>query len=113
MQSNTQSENTNEPTTELDQIAQTLHETQQELQSNSFAVEMLKEQRVQNKRKDRMIVVLLILWFATILLFVLHLNSYDYSGTSETVDIQATQTGDGTNTVVGGDYDYGADSSNS
>lgn len=95
---------------ELEAINKALKDAKQELKSNSFAIEMLREQKAQSKRKDRIIVAILILWFATIVAFVAYLNQFDYSSTTETVSITASQDGSGTNTVVGGDYEYGANS---
>ena len=94
---------------ELEQIHKELTETKKEYNNNSsFAIEMLREQRANNRLKDRIIIAVLLLWFATIVLFVSYLNSYEYSSVTEYVDIEATQDGSGTNTVVGGDYEYGA-----
>jgi hypothetical protein len=95
---------------ELEAINKALKDAKQELKSNSFAMEMLREQKRQNKRKDITILVILILWFATVIAFVAYLNQFDYSSTTETVSIAASQDGSGTNTVVGGDYEYGANS---
>lgn len=84
-------------------------ETKAELKDNSFAMEMLREQKRQNKRKDITILVILALWFATVVAFVAYLNQYDYASTTETIAITASQDGEGNNTVVGGDYDYGTE----
>ena len=109
MPSNTQSKNTNEHSMELEAINKALLDAKQELKSNSFAMEMLREQKAQNKRKDRIIIAVLILWFTTVVAFVAFLNQFTMSSTTETIDIEAYQDGSGTNTVVGGDYDYGAE----
>lgn len=95
---------------ELEKITKDLAATRAELKDNSFAMEMLREQKRQNKRKDITILAILILWFATVIAFVAYLNQFDYSSTTETVSITASQDGSGTNTVVGGDYEYGANS---
>ena len=94
---------------ELEAISKALTDAKQELKSNSFAMEMLREQKAQNKRKDRIIIAILMLWFATIVAFVIYLNQFTISSTSETVEIEASQDGSGTNTFVGGDYDYVAE----
>lgn len=107
MPSNTQSKNMSEHSMELEAIDKALKSTKKELKNNSFAIEMLREQKAQNKRKDKIIIIMLILWFATIVAFVAYLNQYNVSSVTETIEITASQDGSGSNVVVGGDYDYG------
>lgn len=53
-----------------------------EHEQDSLAMEMLKEQKAENIRKGRQNVLLLCLWFLTIVIFVWYLNQYDFSGTT-------------------------------
>ena len=52
-----------------------------EHEQDSLAMEMLKEQKAENIRKGRQNILLLCLWFLTIVIFVWYLNQYDFSGT--------------------------------
>lgn len=56
------------------------------------------------------ILTLIVLLFASNVIWILYINQYDFS--SETVTVEAEQDGNGTNIVGGGDVDYGAESEN-
>ena len=73
----------------------------------SFAYELLEDYKRTNKRQFVTIIVILIMWFATIGLFVYYINTVDYEETTE----YAT-TDDGGNACVGdscnnGEINYG------
>lgn len=88
---------------ELDNIKQEVHE----LQEHSFAMELLKDQKKQNKRQFIIILVILSMWFASIGLFIYYINTTGYEKITETADSQ----GEG-NACVGdkcnnGEINYG------
>ena len=88
---------------EIDNIKQEVHE----LQEHSFAMELLKDQKKQNKRQFIVILVILIMWFASIGLFIYYINITGYEEITETADSQ----GEG-NACVGdkcnnGEINYG------
>ena len=60
-----------------------------EMQEHSFAMELLKDQKKQNKRMFIIILVILGMWFATIgyLIYVLNDIGVETTTTTETVDI--------------------------
>ena len=60
-----------------------------EMQEHSFAMELLKDQKKQNKRMFIIILVILGMWFATIgyLIYVLNGIGVETTTTTETVDI--------------------------
>lgn len=68
----------------------------------SFAYELLKDQRKQNKRLYVIILVILSMWFVTIgyLVYLLNDISYEETTTTETYDMS---TEDGNNNFIGGD----------
>ena len=80
----------------------------QEIQEQSFAMELLKDQKKQNKRQFIIILVILGMWFATIgyLLYVLN-DIGTETTTQEVTDIDSV----GGNIVNKGDFD-GQDSTN-
>ena len=61
----------------------------EEIQEHSFAMELLKDQKKQNKRMLIIILVILGMWFATIgyLIYVLNDIGVETTTTTETVDI--------------------------
>ena len=61
----------------------------EEIQEHSFAMELLKDQKKQNKRMFIIIIVILGMWFATIgyLIYVLNDIGVETTTTTETVDI--------------------------
>lgn len=61
----------------------------EKIQEHSFAMELLKDQKKQNKRMFIIILVILGMWFATIgyLIYVLNDISVETTTTTETVDI--------------------------
>ena len=71
----------------------------EEVREESFAFELLKDQRKQNKRQFVVILVILAMWFATIGYLVYILNDIEY--TEETIDIQEVETIDDSNIQIG------------
>lgn len=67
---------------------------------DNFASECMLEIRQQSRRWFIMFLVVLFLWFSTIGGFLLYLNQYDFSGTTEETTYQ--QDGSGTN-IIGDD----------
>ena len=61
----------------------------EEMKEHSFAMELLKDQKKQNKRMFIIILVILGMWFATIgyLIYVLNDIGVETTTTTETVDI--------------------------
>lgn len=74
------------------------------IENQSFAFELLKDQRKQNKRLFIIILVILTMWFATIGYLVYILNDIDYvdEATQEIYDVNSIENSD----IVNGDY-YG------
>lgn len=67
------------------------------MQEKSLAMELLQDMKKTNKRMFALLVIILILWFATIGCFVWYINQFDFvtETTQEIVDIDdstATQT---------------------
>lgn len=67
------------------------------MQEKSLAMELLQDMKKTNKRMFALLVIILILWFATIGCFVWYINQFDFvtETTQEMVDIDdstATQT---------------------
>lgn len=63
-----------------------------------------------DKWRNIIIILLILLLVATNVIWLIAWNSYDYV---EDYSIQAKQDGEGVNIVGGGDIDYGADSNDS
>ena len=72
------------------------------LKQESFAMELLKDQRKQNKRLFVIILVILSFWFITIGAFVYYINTTGYEETMEIAD-----TSDGGNACVGDNCNNG------
>lgn len=74
----------------------------QEIQEQSFAMELLTDQKKQNKRQFIIILVILGMWFATIgyLVYVLNDIGTETTTTDETYDMS---TEEGNNNYIGGD----------
>lgn len=67
------------------------------MEGKSLAMELLQDMKKTNKRMFALLVIILILWFATIGCFVWYINQFDFvtETTQEMVDIDdstATQT---------------------
>lgn len=73
-----------------------------DIQEHSFAMELLKDQKKQNKRQFIIILVILGMWFTTIgyLVYVLNDIGTETTTTTETYDMN---TDNGNNNFVGGD----------
>lgn len=74
----------------------------EEIQEHSFAMELLKDQKKQNRRQFIIILVILGMWFATIgyLVYVLNDTNTETTSTTETYDMS---TEEGNNNYIGGD----------
>lgn len=79
----------------------------EEVKEKSLAMELLQDARKSNKRMFVIIIVILVMWFASIGLFIYYINTTGYEVVTETADSQ----GDG-NACVGdkcnnGEINYG------
>lgn len=72
----------------------------EEIQEQSFAMELLKDQKRQNKRQFIIILVILGMWFATIGYLVYVLNDIG----TETTEV-TQENSDGNNNFIGNDGD--------
>ena len=72
----------------------------EEIQEHSFAMELLKDQKKQNKRQFIIILVILGMWFATIGYLVYILNDIGNENTEVT-----QENSDGNNNFIGNDGD--------
>lgn len=77
------------------------------IEHQSFATELLKDYKKQNKRLFWIIIVILVFWFITIGLFVYYINTTGYEIVTETAE-----TTDGGNACIGnncnnGEINYG------
>jgi hypothetical protein len=87
---------------------QELKKELKDLKQESFALEILREQRKQNKRLFVALMVALVMWFATTCAFVYYINTTGYEETIEIAD-----TNDGENACVGDNCNNGAINGNS
>ena len=77
----------------------------EEIQEESFAMELLKDYKRQSKRQYIVILVILIMWFATIGYLVYILNDIGTT-TEETITQEVTQeNSNGNNNFIGNDGD--------
>lgn len=67
------------------------------MQEKSLAMELLQDMKKTNKRMFALLVIILILWFATIGCFIWYINQFDFVTETTTLD------GDGTNNYIGND----------
>ena len=91
----------------LEEIEKKAEEIDKKIEKQSFAMELLTEQRKQNKRLYVIILVILTMWFVSIGLFIYYINTTGYIDTTEIAD-----TSDGGNACVGdncnnGEINYG------
>lgn len=77
-----------------------------ELKHESFAFELLKDQRKQNKRLFIILITVLTMWFATIGAFVYYISNYSYEETIETYTTDFDTEGNGI-IDIGGDVNNG------
>ena len=85
------------------------------IEEESFAMELLKDQRKQNKRLFIVILVILTMWFATIGIFVYYINTTGYEEIIEKSEVE-NDSGNA-NACVGdncnnGEINYGKGNSN-
>ena len=57
---------------------------------DNLATEMLKDQKTNNKRTFIALIVTLLLWFTSIMVFVWYLNQYEYVDTTQTTTVDDT-----------------------
>lgn len=74
----------------------------EQVREQSFAMELLQDQRKQNKRLFIIIIVILSFWFATIGAFVYYINTTGYEET-----IEYAETDNGGNACVGDNCNNG------
>lgn len=85
-------------------IKEEVLEMKEEVNRVSFAYELLKEQRKQNKRLFIALIVVLVMWFCTATYLAYILNDIEVVETSETSEnIYDMSTDDGSNNYIGGD----------
>lgn len=84
---------------DLNEVKEEISEMKRENEDMSFAMELLKDQRKQNKRLFVIILVILTMWFATIGYLVYVLNDIGY--TEETIEIQEVETIDDSTIKIG------------
>lgn len=83
-----------------DEIKSEVKEVKEDVNKVSFAYELLKDQRKQNKRLFILLIIVLLMWFSTIGYLVYILNDI---GTVETTVTQDNS--DGYNNYIGNDGD--------
>lgn len=84
---------------ELDNIKQEVHE----LQEHSFAMELLKDQKKQNKRQFIIILVILSMFTALLGYTIWLLNDIGVSTETDTIDIDNVETIDNSHIKIGND----------
>jgi hypothetical protein len=82
------------------------------MEEKSFAMDLLKDYKKQNKRQFIIILILILLWFVSIGIFIYYINTTGYEVVTETAE-----TSDSGNACVGdncnnGDGDYGKSNQN-
>lgn len=86
---------------DLNEVKDTIKEIRKENEENSFAMELLKGYKTANRRLFTIILVILAMWFMTIGYLVYILNDYEYSETSEIIDIDEVDTIDDSTIKIG------------
>ena len=74
----------------------------QEIKEESFAMELLKDQRKQNKRLFIVIITILCMWFATVVAFVYYINTTGYEEITEYEQVVEGDTNSSINQTIGG-----------
>ena len=74
----------------------------QEIKAESFAMELLKDQRKQNKRLFIVIITILCMWFATVVAFVYYINTTGYEEITEYEQVVEGDTNSSINQTIGG-----------
>ena len=91
----------------IDENAIKIENNFRQIQENSGALGILRDYKAESKRWFAILIVVLCMWFATIVGFLYYINNVDYMETEEIAD-----TSDGGNACVGdncsnGDINYG------
>ena len=73
------------------------------MESQSFAMEMLEDYKRSNKRLFVLIIIILVMWFATIGYLVYVLKSIDYVDETSTIDIEEVENIDNSHIKIGDD----------
>lgn len=84
-------------------LKENIQEIEDKVEQTSFAYEMLKDMKAQNKRLFIIILVILGLWFATIGYLVYVLNDIGVIEDSDTIEIQDVETIDNSHIKIGDD----------
>ena len=86
---------------DLNEVKEEISEMKRENEDISFAMELLRDQRKQNKRLFVIILVILTMWFATIGYLVYVLNDIGVQETSEIIDIDEVDNIDSSTIKIG------------
>lgn len=73
-----------------------------EIKEESFAYELLKDQKAQNKRLFVIIITILCMWFATVIAFVYYINTTGYEEITEYEQVVEGETNSNINQTIGG-----------
>lgn len=60
----------------------------QDVKEQSLALELIKDARQTNKRLFVIIIIILVLWFASIGLFIYYINTTGYEVTTESTEVE-------------------------
>ena len=71
-------------------------------EEESFAMSMLKDYKKQNKRQFIIILVILSMWFATVVAFVYYINTTGYEEITEYEQVVEGDTNSSINQTIGG-----------
>ena len=85
---------------EVENIKTELNEIKSE--EKSFAMELLKDQRKQNKRLFAVIITILCMWFVTVIAFVYYINTTGYEEITEYEQVVDGDTNSSINQTIGG-----------
>ena len=86
---------------EVEELKKEVNDIKKE--EESFAMELLKDQRKQNKRLFIVIITILSMWFVTIGYLVYLLNDISYEETTESIDVTQDSGDNGNNNFINGD----------
>ena len=86
---------------EVEELKKEVNDIKKE--EESFAMELLKDQRKQNKRLFIVIITILCMWFVTIGYLVYLLNDIEVVETTESIDVTQDSGDNGNNNFINGD----------
>lgn len=90
----------------IERVQRAVDEVAEKVEDRSLAMEMLQELKATVKRLWIVVLILIAVIVGQFCLYTYERLQWDYSSTT----IEATQDGEGTNIVGGGDVNYGAES---